>query len=216
MKKNEDYGLVLSTKESEDKKSARIVGTNYFQLVDFELNPDANVKVQDKIFIGKDSEIIKQERSQLSYDDLNRDEEFELEKAVHSIVIANEPKYLKFFNEQSKDASQLHLLDDISRKLGSKILTEKELNGDFESFEDIDKRIRFIESSKDLIVKRILYEIIELPKIKKGRPAYLFTVVKRSNKKEVPEYDEFVTDDSRFIEMIKEKGLLEKEGKRIR
>jgi len=39
---------------------------------------------------------------------------------------------------------------------------------------------------------------------------------KRSNKKEVQEYDEFVTDDSRFIEMIKEKGLLEKEGKRIR
>ena len=72
MKKNEDYGLVLSTKENEGQKSARIVGTNYFQLVDFELNPDANVKVQDKIFIGKDSEIIKQERSQLSYDDLNR------------------------------------------------------------------------------------------------------------------------------------------------
>ena len=216
MKKNEDYGLVLSTKESEDNKSARIVGTAYFQLVDFELNPDADVKVQDKIFIGRDSEIIKQERSQLSYDDLNKDEEFELEKAVHSIVIINEPKYIKFFNEQSKDASQLHLLEDISRKLGSKILTEKELNGDFESFEDIDKRIRFIESSKDLIVKRVLYEIIELPKIKKGRPAYLFTVVKRSNKKEVPEYDEFVTDDSRFIEMIKEKGLLEKEGKRIR
>ena len=216
MKKSEDYGLVLSSKESEDKKSARIITTNHFQLVDFELNPDANVKVQDKIFIGNDSELIKQERSQLSYDDLNKDEEFELEKAVHSIVIANEPKYVKFFNEQSKDASQLHLLDEISRKLGSKILTEKELNGDFESFEDIDKRIRFIESSKDLIVKRVLYEIIELPKIKKGRPAYLFAVVKRSNKKEVPEYDEFVTDDSRFIEMIKEKGLLEKEGKRIR
>jgi putative nucleotide binding protein len=215
MKKDEDYGLVLSAKEGEDKKSARIVGTAYFQLVDFELNLDSDVKSQDKIFIGRGSEIIKQERSQLSYDDLNKDEEFELEKAVHSIVIANEPKYVKFFNEQSKDASQLHLLDGISRKLGSKILTEKELNGDFESFEDIDERIKFIESSKDLIVKRILYEIIELPKIKRGRPAYLFTVVKRSNKKEVPEYDEFVNDDSRFIEMIKEKGLLEKEGKRI-
>ena len=216
MKKDEDYGLVLSTKESEDNKSARIVGTSHFQLVDFELNPDADVRVQEKIFIGKGNETIKQERSQLSYDDLNKDEEFELEKAVHSIVIANEPKYIKFFNDQSKDASQLHLLDGISRKLGSKILTEKELNGDFESFEDIDERIKFIDSSKDLIVKRVLYEIIELPKIKKGRPAYLFTVVKRSNKKEVPEYDDFVTDDSRFIEMIKEKGLLEKEGKRIK
>ena len=216
MKKDEDYGLVLSTKESEENKSARIVCTSHFQLVDFELNPDADIRVQEKIFIGKGNEIIKQERSQLSYDDLNKDEEFELEKAVNSIVIANEPKYIKFFNDQSKDASQLHLLDGISRKLGSKILTEKELNGDFESFEDIDERIKFIDSSKDLIVKRVLYEIIELPKIKKGRPAYLFTVVKRSNKKEVPEYDDFVTDDSRFIEMIKEKGLLEKEGKRIK
>lgn len=216
MKKDETYGLVLSTKESEDKKAARIVGTNYFQLVDFELNLDADVKVQDKIFIGKGNDIVKQERAQLSYDDLNKNEEFELEKAVHSIVIADEPKYVQFFNEQSKEASKLHNLDGISRKLGSKIIADKELNGDFESFEDIDNRIRFIESSKDLIVKRVLYELIELPKVKRGRPVYLFTVVKRSNKKEVPEYDEFITDDSRFIEMIKEKGLLEKEGKRIK
>ena len=217
MKKYEDYGLVLSIKENEDSKTARIITANYFQLVEFELNLDANVKVQDKIFIGRDSDIVKQERSQLSYDDLNKNEEFEVEKAVYSIVIANEPKYVNFFNRQSKEASQLHLLgDDLSRKLGSKILAEKEENGDFESFEDIDKRIRFIESSRDLVVGRVLYELIEEPKVKKGRQVYLFTIVKMSNKKEVPEYDEFVTDDSRFIEMIKEKGLLEKEGKRIR
>ena len=217
MKKYEDYGLVLSIRENEESKTARIITTNYFQLVEFELNLDANVKVQDKIFIGRDSDIVKQERSQLSYDDLNKNEEFEVEKAVYSIVIANEPKYVNFFNRQSKEASQLHLLDDgISRKLGSKILAEKEENGDFESFEDIDKRIRFIESSRDLVVGRVLYELIEEPKVKKGRQVYLFTIVKMSNKKEVPEYDEFVTDDSRFIEMIKEKGLLEKEGKRIR
>ena len=216
MKKDEAYGLVLSTKENDGVKTARLVGTDYFQLVDFELNPDADVKVQDKVFIGKGNDIIKQERAQLSYDDLNKDEEFELEKAINSIVIANEPKYVKFFNEQSKDASKLHHLGGISRKSGSKILAEKELNGDFEGFEDIDSRIKFIESSKELIVKRVLYELIEVPKIRKGRPVYLFSVVKRSNKKEVPEYDEFVTDDSRFIEMIKEKGLLEKEGKRIK
>ena len=217
MKKDEDYGLVLSTKENGDVKSAHIVGTTYFQLVDFELNQDAKVMVQEKIFIGKGNDIIKQERSQLSYDELNKDEEFELEKAIHSIVIANEPRYIEFINKQSKEASQLHLLgDELSRKSASKIIAEKELNGDFESFEDIDNRIKFIDSSKDLIVNRVLYELIEEPKVKKGRPVYLFAVAKQSHKKEVPEYDEFVTDDSRFIEMIKEKGLLEKEGKRIR
>ena len=216
--KNENFGLVLSTKDSDEKKTARIIGTDYFILMDLDLNDDVDVKVQDKIPLGKDSEFVKQERAHLSYDDLSKEQEFETEKAVHSIVIANEPKYVKFFNDQSKEASKLHFLDGISRKLGSKILTEKELNGDFESFEDIDNRISFIESSEELIVKRVLYlyELAELPKEKKGRPSYLFTIVKRSNKKEVQEYDEFVTDDSRFIEMIKEKGLLEKEGKRIR
>ncbi|MBO7519123.1 MAG: DUF655 domain-containing protein [Methanobrevibacter sp.] len=214
--KNENFGLIISAKASEDKKTARIIGYDNFVLMDLDLNDDVDVKVQDKIPLGKDSEFVKQERAHLSYDDLNKNEEFEVEKAVHSIVIANEPKYVKFFNDQSKEASQLHFLDPLNRKKGSKIIAEKELNGDFESFEDIDNRVSFIESSKDLIVNRVLYELIELPKIKKGRPLYLFTRVKRSNKKEVQEYDEFVTDDSRFIEMIKEKGLLEKEGKRIR
>ena len=206
--KNENFGLVIGTRDGEDKKTARIIGYDYFILMDLDLNEDVDVKLQDKIPLGKDSEFVKQERAHLSYDDLN--------KAVFSIVIANEPKYVKFFNDQSKEASQLHFLDPLNRKKGSKIIAEKELNGDFESFEDIDNRVSFIESSKDLIVNRVLYELIELPKVKKGRPLYLFTKVKRSNKKEVQEYDEFVTDDSRFIEMIKEKGLLEKEGKRIR
>ncbi|SFL80432.1 putative nucleotide binding protein [Methanobrevibacter olleyae] len=214
--KNENFGLVLSAKSSKDKKTARIIGTNYFTLIDLDLNDDVSVKVQDKIPLGRDSEFIRQERAHLSYDDLNKNEEFEVEKAIQSIVIANEPKYVKFFNQQSKDASKLHFLDRINLKKGSRVLAEKELNGDFESFEDIDKRISFIKSSKDLIVKRVLYELIELPKVKKGRPSYLFTIVKRSNKKEVLDYDEFIDDDSRFIEMIKEKGLIEKEGKRIR
>ena len=56
MKKNENYGFVLSVKENGDKKSARIVGANHFQLVDFELNQDADVKVHEKIFIGNGSE----------------------------------------------------------------------------------------------------------------------------------------------------------------
>ena len=127
--KNENFGLVLSTKESDDKKTARIIGTDYFILMDLDLNDDVDVKVQEKIPLGKDSVFVKQERAHLSYDDLSKDQEFETEKAVYSIVTANEPKYVKFFNDQSKEASKLHFLDGISRKLGSKILTEKELNG---------------------------------------------------------------------------------------
>ena len=59
--KNESFGVVLSTKESDDKKTARIVGTDYFTLMDLDLNDDVDVKVQDKIPLGKESVYVKQE-----------------------------------------------------------------------------------------------------------------------------------------------------------
>ena len=217
MSNNEDYGIVLSQKITKDNvNTATVMGTNKFTLINLELNEDVELKAQDKILITKDSDIVKKQNHRLSYDDLSNEEQMEAEKAIHSIVIANENKYVSFFNKQSKDGSQLHLLDGISRKNSMKILDEKELNGDFESFDDINKRVSFIDDSEDLIAKRVLYELSELYKVKKGRPTYLFATVKRSSKKDVLELDEFEDDDSFFIEKLKKEGLIKKEGKRIK
>jgi len=215
MEINEDYGVVLKQKRTKDKiKLANIIGLEKFALITLELKEEANLKPQDKILI-KDKNIVKKVKGQISYDELSKDEKNELEKAVHSIIIRNENKYVKFFNKQSKESTKLHFLEGISRKSGSKILNEKE-NGDFESFEDINKRVSFIKDSENLIAKRVLYEIIELPNIKKGRPTYLFVNAKRTNKKEKQQLDDFEKDDSHFLEMIKKEGLLEKSGKRIK
>ena len=217
MSRNEDYGIVLSWKLTKDNvNTGNIVGTDKFTLISIELNEGIELNPQDKILITKDSEEVKKQNRRLSYDDLSNDEQKELETAIHTIIITNEDRYVKFFNEQSKEGTQLHILDGISRKDSIKILDEKERNGDFESFEDINKRISFIDDSEDLIAKRVLYELSELNKVKKGRPVFLFTVVKRSTKREVQSLDEFEEDDSFFIEKLKKEGLLEKEGKKIR
>ncbi|MBR5503660.1 MAG: DUF655 domain-containing protein [Methanobrevibacter sp.] len=217
MSDNEDYGIVLSQKITKDNiNTATVMGTNKFTLISLELNEGVELKAQDKILITKDSNEVKKLNSRLSYDDLSNDEQIEAEKAIHSIVIANENKYVAFFNKQSKDGTQLHLLDGISRKNSMKILENKELNGDFESFDDINKRISFIDDSEDLIAKRVLYELSELNKVKRGRPTYLFATVKRSSKKDVLELDEFEDDDSFFIKKLKKEGLIKKEGKRIK
>ena len=217
MSDKEVYGIVLSQKLTKDNVNMGVVmGTEKFTLKRIELNEDVRLKPQDKILITKDSEELKKTNQKLSYDDLSNEEQIEAEKAIHSIVIANENKYVGFFNKQSKDGTQLHLLEGISRKNSMKIIEEKESNGDFESFEDIDKRISFIDDSEDLIAKRVLYELSELNKVKKGRPTYLFASVKRSSKKEVLELDEFEDDDSFFIEKLKREGLVQQEGKRIR
>ena len=214
---NEDYGIVLSWKITKDNANTAVVmGTNRFTLMNIELNEGVKLKAQEKILMTKDSAELKKKNNNLSYDDLSNAEQIEAEKAIHSIIIANEDRYVDFFNKQSKDGSQLHLLEGISRKNSMKIIEEKDLNGDFESFEDIDKRVSFIEDSEDLIANRVLYELRELNKVKKGRPTYLFASVKRSTKKEVLELDEFEDDDSFFIEKLKREGLLEQEGRRIR
>lgn len=217
MSKNEDYGIVLSQKITKDNiNTANVMGTNKFTLINIELNEGVELRPQEKILITKDSDKVKKLNNRLSYDDLSNDELHEVEKAIHTIVITNENKYVDFFNRQSKEGTQLHFLDGISRKNAIKVLDDKEKNGKFESFEDINKRISFIEDSEELIAKRVLYELRELNKIRQGRPTYLFTVVKRSTKKETLELDEFEDDDSYFIEKLKREGLISQEGKRIK
>lgn len=217
MSKNEDYGIVLSQKITKDNiNTANVMGTNKFTLINIELNEGVELRPQEKILITKDSDKVKKLNNRLSYDDLSNDELHEVEKAIHTIVITNENKYVDFFNRQSKEGTQLHFLDGISRKNAIKVLDDKEKNGKFESFEDINKRISFIEDSEELIAKRVLYELSELNKIRQGRPTYLFTVVKRSTKKETLELDEFEDDDSYFIEKLKREGLISQEGKRIK
>ncbi len=217
MSKNEDYGIVLSQKVTKDNiNTANVMGTNKFTLINIELNEGVELRPQEKILITKDSDKVKKLNHRLSYDDLSNVELQEVEKAIHTIIITNENKYVDFFNRQSKEGTQLHFLDGISRKNAIKVLDDKEKNGKFESFEDINKRISFIEDSEDLIAKRVLYELSELNKIRQGRPTYLFTVVKRSTKKETLELDEFEDDDSYFIEKLKREGLISQEGKRIK
>lgn len=217
MSKNEDYGIVLSQKITKDNiNTANVMGTNKFTLINIELNEGVELRPQEKILITKDSDKVKKLNNRLSYDDLSNDELQEVEKAIHTIVITNENKYVDFFNRQSKEGTQLHFLDGISRKNAIKVLDDKEKNGKFESFEDINKRISFIEDSEELIAKRVLYELSELNKIRQGRPTYLFTIVKRSTKKETLELDEFEDDDSYFIEKLKREGLISQEGKRIK
>lgn len=217
MSKNEDYGIVLSQKVTKDNiNTANVMGTNKFTLINIELNEGVELRPQEKILITKDSDKVKKLNHRLSYDDLSNVELQEVEKAIHTIIITNENKYVDFFNRQSKEGTQLHFLDGISRKNAIKVLDDKEKNGKFESFEDINKRISFIEDSEELIAKRVLYELSELNKIRQGRPTYLFTVVKRSTKKETLKLDEFEDDDSYFIEKLKREGLISQEGKRIK
>ncbi len=217
MKINEEEVLILGCHESKDNiKTAHAIGTQRFTLLKLELKDELELKAQDKIFIGKNNDYVKKIITNMNYYDLSNDEKDEVEKAIHNIVITHQNRYVDFFNEQSKEGSKLHLLEGISRKSAIKILSKKELDGDFKSFNDIEKRISGINDVEDLISKRVLYELIEQPQIKKGRPVYLFVNAKKGNIKKEKKLSNFEEDDSFFLEKLKKEGIIENFNKKLR
>lgn len=217
MNENENYALVLGQiKTKDNKNTANVVGTERFTLLHIELKEGVDVNPQDKILLTKHSDEVEKINYRISYDNLSNSEKEELNRAIHRIILTDEKKYVHFFNRQSRDRMQLHFLDGISRKAGTKIVSEREKK-DFESFEDINKRVSFIDDSEELIFKRVFYELTE-PKKKNENQVYLFVNIKykQSKKPKEPKLDDFEKSDEFFIEKLKKEGLLEKSGKRIR
>ena len=173
MNENENYALVLGQiKTKDNKNTANVVGTERFTLLHIELKEGVDVNPQDKILLTKHSDEVEKINYRISYDNLSNSEKEELNRAIHRIILTDEKKYVHFFNRQSRDRMQLHFLDGISRKAGTKIVSEREKK-DFESFEDINKRVSFIDDSEELIFKRVFYELTE-PKKKNENQVYLF------------------------------------------
>lgn len=217
MNENENYALVLGQiKTKDNKNTANVVGTERFTLLHIELKEGVDVNPQDKILLTKHSDEVEKINYRISYDNLSNSEKEELNRAIHRIILTDEKKYVNFFNRQSRDRMQLHFLDGISRKAGTKIVSEREKK-DFESFEDINKRVSIIDDSEELIFKRVFYELTE-PNNKNENQCYLFVNIKykQSKKAKEPKLDDFEKSDKFFIEKLKKEGLLEKSGKRIR
>ena len=217
MNENENYALVLGQiKTKDNKNTANVVGTERFTLLHIELKEGVDVNPQDKILLTKHSDEVEKINYRISYDNLSNSEKEELNRAIHRIILTDEKKYVHFFNRQSRDRMQLHFLDGISRKAGTKIVSEREKK-DFESFEDINKRVSFIDDSEELIFKRVFYELTE-PRNKNENQIYLFVNIKykQSKKAKEPKLDDFEKSDKFFIEKLKKEGLLEKSGKLIK
>ena len=217
MNENENYALVLGQiKTKDNKNTANVVGTERFTLLHIELKDGVDVNPQDKILLTKYSDEVEKINYRISYDNLSNSEKEELNRAIHRIILTDEKKYVNFFNRQSRDRMQLHFLDGISRKAGTKIVSEREKK-DFESFEDINKRVSIIDDSEELIFKRVFYELTE-PNNKNENQCYLFVNIKykQSKKAKEPKLDDFEKSDKFFIEKLKKEGLIEKSGKRIR
>jgi putative nucleotide binding protein len=179
----EEYAIILdylpqgapSSNYSKKEPICYAIGDQEFKLFELVAKPNAVVAIGTKTFIGKDSEtkkrdIIDHVKRRITYDDLTSNAISELEFAVTDIVMANEAKYVRFFNEAEAISMRKHLLEELpglGKKLMMTILEERK-KGQFKDFADLTERTS-IKAPEKFIVDRILLEI-EDP----DRKRYLF------------------------------------------
>lgn len=150
------------------------VGDEEFKL--FELVPKMNavINIGDRVYIGKDTALrdsIDHVKRRIGSNDLTHGAVAELEYAIDSIVLANQERFVKFFNDAEPISMRKHLLEELpglGKKTMMAILDERSKNGHFKDLEDLSKRAS-VKNPEKLIAARIVLEITD-PSLKR----YLF------------------------------------------
>ena len=135
-------------------------------LVLLELVPRRGVilEVGEKVYIGDGKrDKVYYILGRLQREKITESTKQQLEKFIEKVVKENEKIYVEFFNKAeaiNKRVHQLELLPGLGKKYTKEILEQRK-EKDFESFEDMKKRIPNLPFPEKTIEKRILKELTE-------------------------------------------------------
>ncbi len=165
--KKDDYVKILDVflefKNSfNNKELAQGIGTKYYTLLELVPKEGVALKPGQKVYIGdgKRDEILFVKR-QIRYDELSNDAKSELIFNLEDIVKENEEKFLRFFNVAGPITLRKHSLEmipGVGKKHLQGILNERS-KGEFKSFEDISKRLSFLQNPARALAMRLEEEI---------------------------------------------------------
>ncbi|MFC6953204.1 DUF655 domain-containing protein [Halorubellus litoreus] len=99
----------------------------------------------------------------VEYEDISGSAQSELEYIVEELVEAKEDRFVAFYNDAQPITLRLHqlnLLPGIGKKLRNTILDERKRKP-FESFEDLEERVKGLHDPVGVLVERILEEVRE-------------------------------------------------------
>jgi len=142
------------------------LGGEEFKL--FELVPKANatMNVGDRVYIGKETSQrtqIDHVKRRVSYDELTAASKAELEYIVADIVMADQTRYIKFYNDAQAISLKRHMLEELpglGKKTMLSIIDERK-RGPFKDFKNLGERVPLIKGPEKNIIKRIVQELSE-------------------------------------------------------
>lgn len=138
------------------------IGDKYFNLLEVGLKPNVRVEIKEKIYIGsglrdKAQRIIRK----IKLSELSSIAQSVLDEVLDELIKQNEKRLVKIFNIAGPLTPRLHTLE-LFRGIGKKhledILKERKIK-QFESFEDLKNRIKFLMNPEKMIKERIKEEL---------------------------------------------------------
>jgi len=165
--KAEEYGIVLdflSKGKSSSFKAeplAQLVGEEYFTLLEVVPKEGVSLKAGDRVYVGKDErDKVEYIKKRITYRELTSNSVSELPKVLEGMVLRQEKKFIEFFNTCGAITIKRHrfeLLPGLGKKHMLNLIKEREQQN-FESFQDIEKRVHLMPNVVQTIVKRIMHE----------------------------------------------------------
>jgi putative nucleotide binding protein len=134
------------------------------RLVELELAAGSDVSIGDRIATdadGDDAELVERVR-EVDYDELTGGARSELEYVIEEVVERAEGRFVDFYNEAGPITLRLHqlnLLPGIGKKLRNGVLDERKRKP-FESFAELEERVSGLHNPKEVLVERILEELL--------------------------------------------------------
>lgn len=136
-----------------DQPKAQVISDD-FKLANF--SPTNDIKIGDLL----DDEAV-DNTEEISFDKLSQGAKTELEYGIKEIIEKNEQEFISFFNDAGAISIRMHQLDllpGIGEKTRNSILEEREVEN-FDSFKELEERVKEIHNPKEIVVERILDEL---------------------------------------------------------
>lgn len=141
---------------------AYAVGEDEFRLYEFELAPDADVSIGDRLVVRPTEKRDAVDRfREMAYGDLTNAARSEVEYVVEEIVDRDEERFVDFYTEAdpiSLRQHQLDLLPGVGDKIRNNVLDARK-RGRFESFADVEERVSGLHDPRQVLIDRILAEL---------------------------------------------------------
>jgi putative nucleotide binding protein len=166
----EEYAIILDylpngyPLEGKMMPIAQAIGENNLTLLELVPRRGISLETEERVYIGQDKrDKIYYILGRLHREKITESAKEQLKEVIKLVVQKNEKKYVEFFNKSdaiNKRIHQIELLPGIGKKHMQEILEVRD-EKEFESFEDMKKRLQNLPDPEKAIEKRIFQELTE-------------------------------------------------------